>query len=158
MIVFNFDVLARPSREFGSRMPDPDGILLWRAMHEVTIGRLSVLVNAASNKDLLEHWLKVNNIKAASYDVLDSEDPALIADKVHLFMSAAGGRHLYFDTNPETVANMMRMGVPSMLVCQPFVIRPEWDTPRVRRGWEALTLEIDRQNIARADKTWGEIE
>lgn len=158
MIVFNFNVLARPSQEFGARVPDSDGLLLWKAMHQETIGRIAVMVNGSPSRDMVEHWLKVNSIKAAAYDILDTIDPVVVADKVSLYMAAAGGRHMYFDTDPMAVSLMMKAGITSILVTQPFVVRPEWHTEKQMRSWESLTQEIDKQKLARSEKTWGDIE
>lgn len=158
MILFNFDVLARPNKDFGARIPDPDGILLWRAMHEQTLGRVAVTAGMAPSKELVEHWLKINQIKASSYDLVDSDDPKIIADKVQLYLAAAGGRHMYFDINPDVVAITLSMGIPSILVCHPFVVRPEWHSPKSMKSWETLTEEINQQKLARAEKVWGEPE
>ena len=158
MILFNFDVLARPGENLGARVPDPEGMTLWRAMHEATVGRISVFVNGSPDKDMVEHWLKVNGVKAASYDVADAVDADLIADKIHLYLATTGGRHMYFDTDPAVIAKTMAAGIPSLLVCQPFVVRPEWTGQRQMKSWEALTEEIDKQKLARAEKTWGDME
>lgn len=158
MILFNFDVLARPNTDFGARIPDPDGILLWRAMHEQTIGRVGVVINGSPKKGHVEHWLKVNDIKASFYEILDSTDPKVIEEKVSLYLASAGGRHMYFDTDPSVIAQTLQAGIPSILVCQPFVIRPEWSTTKRMRSWEDLTQEIDKQKLAKAEKTWGDDE
>lgn len=158
MILFNLDVLARPHNEFGSRVPDPEGLMLWRAMHEHSMGRIAVVVNTAPDRSVVEHWLKINQIKAASYDLLDSLDSSIIAEKVQLYLGAAGGRHMYFDTNPDVITLTLSAGIPSTLVCQPYVVRPEWNGPRAIQSWESLTAEIDKQKLARAEKNWGELE
>ena len=132
--------------------------MLWRAMHESSLGRIAVTVTDAPNKDIVEHWLKINQIKASSYDIVDSTDSTIVAEKVHLYLAAAGGRHMYFDTDPAVIALTLGMGIPSVLVGQPFVIRPEWHTPRSVKSWEDLTEEINKQKLARVEKTWGELE
>lgn len=158
MIVFNFNVIARPSQELGSRVPDPDGMYLWRTLHEASVGRVGLVVEEASDKNVLETWLKINNVKAVMYDVLDTTEPKLCAEKVALIMSSAGGRGMYLDTNPHTIANTMQLGIPSLLVCQPFVVRPEWSSKKTMKGWDTLVEEIDKQAMARSERNWGELE
>jgi len=158
VIVFNFDVIARPHPEFGSRVPDPEGVYLWRAMYEASIGRMAVVVSGHVLDETLESWLKMNQVKASMYDVLDTSEPKVCAEKVARIMSAAGGRSMYFDVNPETVSHTMKLGIHSSLVCPPYVVRPEWSAEKVMRDWESLTQEIDRQALMKSEKQWGEIE
>lgn len=159
MIVFNFDVLARPNVEFGARVPDPEGMYLWRTLHEATVGQMGVVVteDIPDNK-VLEAWLKINGIKAIMYDVLGTREPRMCAESVARILAAAGGRSMYFDTHAPTIAETYSAGIPSLLVCQPFVVRPEWSTQKVMRGWDSLVEEIDRQAIARSEKNWRELE
>lgn len=158
MIVFNFDVLARPHPEFGSRVPDPEGLYMWRALYEASVGRMAVVVSGEANNDTLETWLKLNQVKASTYDIFGTSEPGLCAEKVARLLAAAGGRSMYFDVNPATVAHTMKLGVFSSLVCPPYVVRPEWSTEKVMRDWESLTQEIDRQALMRSEKQWGDIE
>lgn len=154
MIVFNFDVIARPSNEISSRVPDPDGMYLWKSLHDSSIGRMAVVVNEVNRTDLLEVWLKINGVKAAMYDVLDTSDPLLKSEKIQILLAAAGGHSMYLDTDPKTVEHMMRAGIPSMLVCQPYVVRQEWSSVKQMRGWEDLVQEVDRQALLRSEKSW----
>ena len=158
MFAFNFDVLARPHEEFGARPPDSEGLTLWRAMHQITIGRLAVVFNGAPDKEHMEHWMMVNGIKASTYMTTDTDNVEIAADRIHQFLSAGAGKHLYFDTDPEMVKRMIGFGIPSLLMCQPYVVRPEWDNPKTIRAWGELAEEIDRQKLAKATKTWGDVE
>jgi hypothetical protein len=159
VIVFNFDVLARPSAELGSRVPDPEGLYLWRTLHESTIGQMGIVVTEAiTDTSLLEAWLKMNSIKAIMYDVLGTREPKVCAESVARILSAAGGRSMYFDTDPATISETYASGIPSLLVCQPYVVRPEWSTQKVMRGWDSLVEEIDKQTLAKSEKNWRELE
>ena len=154
MIVFNFDVIARPHKEISARVPDPDGMYLWKSLHEASIGRLAVVVNEVDRTDLLEVWLKINGVKAAMYDVLDTHEPNLKSEKIQALVAAAGGHSMYLDTDPKTVELMMRSGIPSLLVCQPYVVRQEWSTAKHMRAWGDLIEEVDRQALMRSEKKW----
>lgn len=159
MIVFNFDVLARPHVELGARVPDPEGMYLWRTLHETTIGQMGIVVTEdIDNTDLLESWLKINGVKAIMYDILGTREPKVCAESVARILAAAGGRKMYFDTDPNTISATYGMGIPSYLVCQPYVVRPEWGAEKTMKGWDTLVEEIDRQAIARSEKNWRELE
>lgn len=159
MIVFNFDVLARPNAELGSRVPDPEGLYLWRTLHETTIGQMGIVVTETLNDTtVLEAWLKMNSIKAIMYDVLGTREPKMCAESVSRILAAAGGRSMYFDTDPATISETYAAGIPSLLVCQPYVVRPEWSTQKIMRGWDSLVEEIDKQSLARSEKNWRELD
>ena len=159
MILFNFNVIARDGAELGARLPDPDGMYLWRTLHEASVGRVGLVVTGeVSNTDILETWLKINGAKAVMYDVLGTTEPKVCAEKIARIISASGGRSMYLDIDPATVSETFAMGIPSMLVCQPYVVRPGWSSQRSMRGWESLVEEIDKQKLARSEKNWGEME
>lgn len=159
MILFNFNVIARKGEELGARLPDPDGMYLWKTLHEASIGRIGLVIpGEVDNPQILETWLKINGVKAALYDVLGTTEPKVCAEKISRILSASGGRSMYLDTDPATVSETFGMGIPSMLVCQPYVVRPEWSSHKPMRGWESLVEEIDRQAIAKSEKNWGEME
>lgn len=156
MIVFNFDVLARPGAELGARLPDPDGIRLWNMLWGQTLGRLAVVVDEEVNIPIFEHWLKVNGIKAAIYEVFDTDDPQIKAEKVHRLSMTVGRSDWYIDNDPEACALTMKLGVPTLLVANPYIVRPEWVGTKQARSWDALVREIDDQAVLRANKTWGD--
>jgi hypothetical protein len=159
VILFNLNVIARPGNEMGARLPDPDGMYLWKTLHEASIGRVGLVVTGdIPDTSILETWLKINGVKAVMYDVLGTTEPKICAEKIARMFGAAGGRSMYLDTDPATVSETFAMGIPSLLVCQPYVVRPEWSTQRQMRGWESLVEEIDRQAIAKSEKNWGEME
>ena len=158
MILFNLNVLARPNDNFGARVPDPDGMNMWRSLYESSIGRTAVVVDEDVDKDLLETWLKINQIKAVVYETVGTSEPKVKAEIVQRMLTAAGGRSMYLDVDAATIAHTLRMGIPSMLVCLPYTIRPEWTAEKQIRGWDSLVEEIDRQALARSEKKWGDIK
>jgi len=156
MIIFNFDVLALPGKEFGARVPYPEGMRLWSDLFETHMGRLAVVIDEAPQSHILEHWLKINGIKAAVYEELGTTDPQMKAEKVYKLSMAVGTKDWYIDTDPRTVAITMKLGMPSLLVANPYIVRPEWVDPQHNRPWDELVEEIDRQATMRAARDWGE--
>lgn len=158
MIVFNFDVIARPSENLGARQPDPEGRDLWRMFFDKSVGRIVLVVNDDVNRQILEIWLKKEGFKPALYEVMDTHDPVLKAEKVQLLTTAFGKASWYVDNDPATCARTMRLGIPTLMVCSPWVVRPEWHEQRVPRDWDDIVEESARQAVLRAEKTWGELE
>lgn len=158
MIIFNFDVISRPSDSVGSRQPDPDGRDLWRMFFEKSVGRIALVVNEApNNRDILETWLKKEGYKPAVYEVMDTHDPVLKAEKVQLLTTSFGKASWYVDNDAATCARTMRLGIPTLMVCTPWVVRPEWHEEKVPRDWDDIVAETTRQAVIRAEKTWGDL-
>lgn len=40
MILFNFDVIARPADSLGQRQPDADGRYIWNLFHTQEMGKI----------------------------------------------------------------------------------------------------------------------
>lgn len=154
MIVFNFDILARPHQSVALRQPDPEGLRLWNQFHEVNLGRLGLVVDVEYEKDHLEHWLKLHGIKAAIYQTLYTEDPAMKADKVHLLMATVGKIEWYLDSDPLTCRETLARGIPTILVAAPYVVRPEWHDSKPARAWDELVVEVERQQTLWAERDW----
>lgn len=157
MIVVNFDVLALPASEMVQRVPRRTGMTLWAILHESLNGRLAVVADECDDTEILEHWMKVNGIKAAVYDVLHITDPAIKAEKVFALASAPGSSmtNWYVDIDPETIKHCMALGMTSLLVADPDIVRPEWgDLSAPPRSWDALVKEVSEQKIARAERHW----
>jgi hypothetical protein len=140
----------------GSRLPEPNGMRLWRMLHDQTLGRLALVVDGDVDRGQLEHWMKVNGVKAAVYDVLETTDPQIKAEKVHRLLGATGPNDWYFDVDPQTAAITLSLGIPTILVSVPYVIRPEWSSESQARSWGTLVDEIDKQQIMRAERDWNE--
>ena len=158
MILFNFNVLARPGEELGARVPDPEGVYLWRSLFEASVGRLGVLYSGDPDTVMFQNWMKINQIKAIMYDTTGTTESKVCAEKAAQILAAAGGRNMYIDVDPDTVKETYALGIPSFLMCQPFIVRPEWSSTKQMKGWDNLVDEIDRQAIAKAEKTWGDLD
>jgi hypothetical protein len=157
VIIFDFNVLARPHVDFGARVPVPEGLRLWSDLHHTHMGRLGVVVDEVPSIPIFEHWLRVNGIKAAQYEVLDTTDPQIKAEKVQRLMMTVGIQDWYIDIDPQTIARTLRMGIPSMLISIPYVIRPEWLLEdQDPRPWGELVEELDQQLAMRAERAWTE--
>lgn len=149
-------MLARPNKDLASRLPDSEGTRLWKVFHEQTLGRLAIVVDEDVDTSIFEHWLKVNGIKASLYEVLDVTDAAIKAEKVHRLATTMGRSDWYIDNDPEACAHTLRLGVPTLLVASPYVVRPEWSKEKSARPWDSLVQEINDQALHRANRTWGE--
>lgn len=126
-------------------------------LHEQTLGRMAIVVDEAVERDVLEHWLKVHNVKAALYEVLESDDPDMKAEKIQRLATSMGRSDWYVDNDAATCARTLHLGIPTLLACAPYVVRPEWNNTKVHRPWSELVEEVDRQAVMRAEKTWGDL-
>lgn len=151
MIVFHFDVLALPSSSLATRQPHPDGVRLWRLHHDSSGGRIGLLVDDSYEQDKLEHWLKMEGIKAAVYDFAPPVAD-LKADKVHYLTSINGKMDWYVDVDPETCALTLAKGIPTMLVMTPSTV--PWSPQNQMKGWDTLVDEIERQKLEQSKKEW----
>jgi hypothetical protein len=158
MIVVNFEVIARPHETLPQRVPDPDGMRLWRMLHESHLGRVSIVYNGNVEADAFEHWLKLYGVKAAVYHMLEADTPVAKAEKIRLLMSATSRVDWYVDNDPATLAETLKLGIPSLAMLPPYIVRPEWVGDQQRRGWDELVSEVERQALLRTEKTWGEYE
>lgn len=156
MIIFNFDVLAKPDIELGARLPDPEGMRLWNMFYQQNYGRLAVVVDEDVNISIFEHWLKVNGVKAALYEVLDTTNPQTKAEKVHKLAMLHGRSDWYIDNDPDTCAITLRLGIPTLFVANPYTVRPEWSGIKRARPWTELVDEVNHQAEMRAERTWGD--
>lgn len=150
------DVLARPHDDFGARVPDPEGMRLWSDLHQTHLGRLGLVVDEVPSVMIFEHWLRVNGVKAAQYEVLETIDPQIKAEKVQRLMMTVGIQDWYVDVDPRTIALTLRMGIPSMLIANPYVLRPEWLQEVDPRPWDQLVSELDQQLAFRAARSWND--
>lgn len=156
MIVFNFDVLARPGESLSLRQPDPDGRAVWSMMFEKYTGRICVVSFTEYDRPQFEEWLKREKFKASVYEFVDQIDPVLKAERIHIIGSSFGRINWYVDNDARVCAETLKMGIPTMVVASPYVIRPEWDTGRKVKEWGSLVDEMDSQALKAAEKTWRE--
>lgn len=156
MILFNFDVIARPSDELGGRQPDPDGRYIWNLLHEKEMGRICLIVNKEYPRELFEAWLKKEMFKASVYEFVEFDDPVLRAERIHTIGGIWGRPKWYVDNDPRVCAETMKRGIPTLFTGVPYVVRPEWNGDKTIKSWDVLVDEIDEQAIKAATKTWGD--
>ena len=157
MIVFNFSVLARPAESLSLRQPDPEGRAVWGAFFDKYMGRIILVCNEDYDRGQFTDWLKREQFKASMLDFIDTTDPVLRAEKVHRVGSAAGRIDWYIDNDPRTCAETLKLGIPTIVVAAPYIVRPEWDTGRKIKEWGSLVDELDNQALKAAEKTWGDV-
>lgn len=157
MILFNFDVIAKPDKSIGQRQPDVNGRHLWSMFHEKEMGRLCLIINEECKKEHLEVWLKREGFKASMYEFVDIDNPVLKAERIHTIASMWGRIKWYVDNDPRVCAETIKLGIPTLLVGVPFVVRPEWSEPANIREWESVVEELDRQAMKASMKTWDEL-
>lgn len=120
------------------------------------MGRIVLIVNEDYPKDSLENWLKTEGYKPSMYEILDETLPDLLAQKIHRVGSVFGKPNWYVDNDPRVCSATMALGIPSLLVAVPFVLRPEWDVQKPIRQWDTLVSEMEKQALKAAEKTWRE--
>lgn len=157
MIIFNFDVLARPADSLPLRQPDVDGRALWGMMFEKYMGRICVVSNNLYERDQFEEWLKREQYKASVYEFLDESDPFRTAEKVHRIGSSFGKINWYVDNDPRVCAETLKLGICTLMVAAPYILRPEWDTGRKIKNWGSLVDEMDSQALKKAERSWREL-
>lgn len=123
--------------------------------HKQSMGHMCVVVDEELNRDIFEQWLMREGYKAQIYEFLDTSDPVVKAEKVHLLTTSFGRAGWYIDNDPRTLALTIAKGIPSLLVGSPFTIRPEWEeSGRQIRPWDELVSEMDRQHLKKVQKAW----
>lgn len=156
MIVFNFDVLARPGESLALRQPDPDGRAVWSMVFEKYSGRICVVSVNEYDRSQFEEWLKREKFKASSYEFIDQVDPVLKAERIHIIGSFFGRINWYIDNDSRVCSETLKLGIPTLVVASPYIVRPEWDTGRKLKEWNSLVDEMDYQALKAAEKTWRE--
>lgn len=154
MILFNLSVLARPADTLVLRQPDPDGRKLWNAFFDQTIGRICLIVNDDYERSAVEHWCKLEGYKPSFYEILDEQNPNVKAEKIHKVASIFGRPEWYIDNDPLVCAETLKLGIPTLLVACPYILRPEWDGGRVIKEWDTLVEAMEEQTLKSAEKTW----
>ena len=156
MIIFTFDSLAYENIDktalAGARQPIPDTRRVYEGMYERYSGRIIILGDDSVKLDMLDQWAKREGLKFASVDVCVGRGAKAIRDRVRDLNAVYGKIEWFVDTNPETVTLVMQDAIPSLLVCLPNFVRPEWrdNKPRERRVWDDLTKELEVQSLYRS--------
>lgn len=159
MIIVSFDVLALSSlssEEVGARQPSPEGKRLWNSLFPTYNGRMMVFAAGVTNQEGCLQWLKREGFKASSVDVIENTHVDTKVERIEVLHALYGRITWYIDTDPHVVAKVSRNGIPTLLVTVPHVIRPEWSEERTKKGWDAVVQEIEAQQLARAERTWGD--
>lgn len=156
MIIVHFDAIAIPGSELGSRLPRPEMRRLWGGLMTGYNGRLIVLATGITNTPMLLEWLKREGYKASAVDIIEDNHEDIKVERVAALNAAYGKLQWYVDIDPLVVARVARMGVPTLLLTVPDVVRPEWSEGRVPKKWEALVEEIETQALAKAERNWND--
>ena len=158
MIVVTFDVIANRSTDIGSSQPNNHGRKLWNMLFPTYNGRICLLVDGVAKEkhELVMQWLKKENFKPGSIDFHWETGSDNRLDRVRAIHAAHTRIDWYVDTDPKTVAKVVKEGIPTLLVTIPHVVRPEWDQPRTIMSWDELTKEIEDQRLKDAERTWRE--
>ena len=125
-------------------------------MHDQSVGRICLVVNEDYTKMIMEDWLKKEGIKPSFYEMLDESDPILRAEKINRIGAVFGKPEWYVDNDPRTCAETLKLGMPTMLIASPYLVRPEWSNMKVIKEWNVLVEELDTQALRAAEKTWRE--
>lgn len=163
MIFITFDTLASPAESLGARQPRPETRRLWSALFPHYHGRIVVIADGIprdgiNGEEILKEWLKREGFKATSVDISSEKSSEVVYDRVMALASVFGKPHWFIDTNPESIAKVARYGIPTLLMTIPHTIRPEWEQGREIKGWDTLVEEINKQEMAKKERSWGDIE
>jgi len=118
------------------------------------MGRMLLVVNEDYPRDQLEAWLKTEGFKPSMYEFLDEELPDVKAQKIHRLGAVFGRPSWYVDNNSRVCSETLALGIPTLLVACPYVVRPEWSSQKEMRQWGELVKEMDTQALKAAEKTW----
>lgn len=158
MIVVSFDVIANRAEEIGSSQPNNNGRKLWTALFSMYNGRICLLVDGVEKHEqqLVAEWLKKENYKPGSIDFHWERGPDVRLDRVRAIHAAHTKIDWYIDTDPSTVAKVIKDGIPTLLVTVPYIVRPEWDEPRRIVAWDEVANAVETQALKKAERTWRE--
>jgi hypothetical protein len=155
MIVVTFDALAYDRTEEGqlpaARQPIQDSQRIYEALYARFSGRIIILGDSTVPHAMLEAWAKREGYKFAHVELAKGTKPEDFRDRVRDINAVYGKIDWFVDTNPETVKLVMQDAIPSLLICLPNFVRPEWrdNAPRERKVWTELTREIEVQSLYR---------
>lgn len=158
MILINFDVIASPGRELGARIPRPETRKLWNSLTAGYNGRMAVMATGITNTPVLMEWLKREGYKPTTLDIVEGTHSDIKIERVAAFNAVYGKIDWYVDIDPITVARVAHMGIPTLLLTVPDIVRPEWSEDRLIKSWDVLVEEIEAQALAKAERTWHEPE
>lgn len=158
MILINFDAIATPGKETGARLPRPEMRRLWHSLNQGYNNGLAIMANNISNTQVLLEWLKRENYKASTVDIVEDSGIDVIVDRIVLFNSVYGKITWYIDIDPLVIARVAHLGIATLLLTVPDTIRAEWTDTKVPKDWTELVEEIEKQTLAKAERTWNETD
>lgn len=160
MIVVHFDVIANPTNDsFIKRQPSIEGRRLWNAFFEVYKGRMVVIADDNTDLNLIQEWLKREGYKPSHIHIASPFGRAGRSSRsegVLALSSSLGKVTWYLDTDPSACAEVVRLGIPTLLVAVPQIQRPEWHDKEDIRSWDSLVEELEYQAIKKSEMTWDE--
>jgi hypothetical protein len=158
MILITMDTLALPGKALGERLPSVEGKRLWGLLFSQYSGSIILIADARDDKDHMEHWLRVNNLKPSMIDYATDNTAESKVLRATQLRNAFGGVVWFVDIDPHSARLAIEEGLPTLLAIAPSVPRIEWrsDKKTERRTWDDLVGEVDQQKIIKAEATWGE--
>lgn len=159
MILIHFDVLALPSESLITRQPSSEGRRLWNTFWERYQGRVVLSLEYNTDEVLAGEWLKKEGYKPSIIQTAKAysrEGSTPRADVIWDTQGIMGRIDWYIDSDPETVAMSLRMGIPSLLVAVPHFSRPEWHQEESIKSWDVVVSELETQAMKKSERTWGE--
>lgn len=156
MILINFDAIAEPGNELGSRIPRKEMRRLWGALNAGYNTKLAIMGTGITNTQIFLEWLKREGYKATTVDIVEEDHVDIKVERVASFNAVYGKINWYIDIDPIAVAKVAHMGIPTLLLTVPDTVRPEWSEEKVIKTWDVLVEEIESQALAKAERTWNE--
>lgn len=162
MIFITLDALSLPAETLGARQPRPETRRLWNALFPYYHGRMLVFATGikkegSQGEQILLEWLKRENFKATSVDMVERDDTNTKVDRVISLVSVFGTPHWFIDTDPEVIARVAHQGIPTMLITIPTIVRPEWVDGKEIKPWDSLVEEINNQQVIKNERNWGNV-
>lgn len=161
MIVVHFDVLAHASESLITRQPSSEGRRLWATFWDRYQGRIVLVADAGTSTDILGEWLKKENYKPSMIQVVDEyhrDGSTPKADAVWKVQSTMGKIDWYLDIDPDTCAQTLGLGIPTLLVAIPLIPRPEWrESDTDIKSWDSVVTELEIQAVKKSERTWREL-
>jgi hypothetical protein len=108
-----------------------------------------ILGSGDTDPSMLNAWAKREGYKFALTDTVKGTGPTAFRDRVRDLNAVYGKIDWFVDTSPEAVTLVMQDAIPSLLVCLPSFVRPEWrdNKPKERQIWTDLAHELDVQSL-----------
>lgn len=159
MIVIHLDVLATKGTEVLTRQPLQEGKRLWSCLFETFKGRMVVTADPGTDSEQLQEWLKREGFKASFVHIasdlhLDGRSPR--SDAVWFIHANMGKVLWYIDVDGTACSEVLRMGITTLFLAIPHIVRPEWNEKAPTREWDALVEELDRQALKKSELSWRE--